>query len=571
MTLAVINKVKALKKEAKRRKKKRQKNIDLTKYKDKPIEFFQEILGVKILSEEQKEISIHIRDNQTTNVQASHGVGKSFLMANYIIFFVFAVEGMAVSTAPTFNQVNDILWKEVRRIYDRNKHKLGGRRTELSIKKTTKDGKIVTGFGKTSKDNSSASFQGLHEEYMLLVQDEADGISPTIDEAFESCLTGSKNRGVRIGNPLNVSSAFAKNCKINSLKINAWNHPNVAWAYSEVVAQNGKTIHRLKPEIADRILKPEADRKDDPVLPQDEWDEDLPRDVIPGAVSIAWIEKVRIKYGEFSSYWMSRVEAEFPGDDVDGIVPLSWLNEARDRYDENPDYWDKLARRDKWRIGVDVSDGGDRHAIAVWRGRVLYSVKYIQPKDDRQDTITLASEHVAPLIKSLGGMHGVGVDNTGVGAGTLGWLRSQGYFAVGCKFGESAKNKDEYADRKTELTWLLRDGLRKGEIAIAPLGDSEEEVFEEIAAVRYNPDTENKVKCEPKKETKKRLKRSPDGGDAVIIAWEIEPMTVAGQKTIQSERSGVQSFEEKQIARLLKSSQDWQDDVTVEEANKFLD
>ena len=566
MSLAVVNKYKRLKKEQKQRKQNKKKKIDLSQYEKDPVGFAHEVLGVKHLTEEQKEIFISIRDNVTTNVQAGHGVGKSMGMAVVILWWIFSVNGVAFTTAPTFDQVKEILWKEVRNLYDKNKNKLGGRRTTLTVETTNKDGKEIKAIGFSTKNYDSNSFQGKHDELLLLIQDEADGISDVIDEAFDSCLSGSKNRGVRVGNPLTAKSSFATNCAGSSIKIPVWNHINVRHAYELVEAENGKLIHRLKPEIADRILKPESDRQDDPVKPQNEWDEDLPRDVIPGAVSIAWIEKIRTKYGEFSSYWMSRVEAEFPGDDVEGIVPLSWLHEARKRYDKDPDYWDKLARQDKWRIGVDVSDGGDRHAISLWRGKVFYSLKYIQPKDDREDTIKLATDEVAPLIKSLGGLYGCAVDNTGVGAGTLGTLRIAGYFAVGCKFGESAENKLDYADRKTELYWMLRDGLRKGEIAIAPLGEVEKEVFEEIAAVRYNPDTEKKNKCEPKKETKKRIKRSPDGGDAVIIAWEIKP-----SNDVTPVEDKLPSSETTVLEQLMNNAEQWQDDeITDAEANRYL-
>ncbi len=71
-------------------------------------------------------------------------------------------------------------------------------------------------------------------------------------------------------------------------------------------------------------------------------------------------------------------------------------------------------------------------------------------------------------------MYGCAIDNIG------------GYFAIGCKFGGEAKDKTRYFNRKIELFWNLQEGLKDGDIAIATLGDAEAEVFEEIAAVRYN-------------------------------------------------------------------------------------
>lgn len=550
MSLAAINKVKALKREKAKRKAKKQKNIDLSAYKDKPIEFATEILKIKYLTEEQKQILLSVRDRPTTNVQACHSSGKSFSMAVVVLWYVFAVEGQVFTTAPTLQQVKDILWKEIRQLYDRHKAKLGGSRGELFVKKS----ESAKAIGYTAKHTDSNAFQGRHAVNLLLIQDEADGVSNTIDEAFESCLTGSENRGVRIGNPLTTGSAFYKACQMDRIKISAWSHPNVAWAYRQVEV-NGKLIHRLKPEIASSILKPVAERKDNPVKPQSDWDEDLPRDVIPGAVSVAWIEKVRVKYGEHSVYWDTRVEAEFPNDSIDGIIPLSWLQEARDRYDRDPDYWDDRASQDKWRIGVDVGDGGDQHAVALWRGCVLYKVATYPTQGDREDTIRLATEIVEPLVNQLGADYAIAVDRLGVGAGTLGTLIRDGYSSYGCAFGESAEDKKQYKNRKTELYWSLREALRLGEIAIAPLGDIEEEVFEDLSSVRYLLNTEKQLCCEPKEKTRARLGRSPDAGDSVIIALEIKQIRLIEIDAIVDD--GLDA-EERQIKTLMEQGSEYE-------------
>lgn len=568
MSLTAINKVKALKKEKLRRSKNRKnKKRDLSIYADKPIEFCREILKIKILTDEIKEVFLSVRDKPTTNVKAGHGVGKSFGLAAIIIWWVFAVGGVAFTTAPSYAQVKDILWKEIANLYDANKAKLGGRRTTLTITTKTKNGKTVRGIGFSARNYDSNSFQGKHDELLLLVIDEADGITPTIDEAFDSCLSGSSNRGVRIGNPLNPNSSFAKNCSFGCIKIDVWNHPNVSWAYEVVINESGNKIHRLKPQIAKRILKENWQLEQDPIKPQSEWDKDLPRDVIPGAVSVSWIERQRLKYGEDSAYWMSRIEAEFPGDDVSGIIPQSWLKEARKRYDDNPGYWDNLASQYKWRIGVDVSDGKDMHAIALWRGNVLYSVTYIQPNDDREDTINLAQYSVSPLIDSLGDLYTCAVDSTGVGAGTLAWLKKNGYFVKPCRYGGGAEKKERYVDRKIELHWELREDLRDGIVAIAPLGDDEDKVFEELAAIRYKLDTKDRLYCEKKEATIKRIKRSPDGGDSVITARENKALMIESysDNTVKKKKS-----QDATIEQLLENSSAWLNDIDREEANKYF-
>lgn len=487
---------------------------EFAEYIDDPIGFCR-FLGIEPTIEQQQ-FFLSVRDNAETNVKAAHGVGKSIGSAVCVLWWVFAVEGLAVTTAPTEDQVKEILWSEVRKIYDRNKHKLGGERGVLYVKKS----ETARAYGFSARNYDTNSFQGKHAERLLLIADEADGISEIIDDGFQSCLTGSKNRGLRIGNPLNQQSPFAKACKRNAITIPAWNHPNVAWAYQaeETIDPTGKPrlIHRLKPEVMPYILD-EKGR----VKPQELWPEQFPRDVIPGAISLKWIEEVRQDKGEFSVFWMGRVEGEFPVDAIDGIIPISWLRAARERYDSNPEYWDGVALGCPWRIGADVGDGGDSHGVAIWRGPVLYEVELHPTQNDELDTIRLA-DLLASRVKVLGlRNYHIAVDNTGVGAGTLARLKQQGYNARGCVFGESAEESKEFNNRKTELFWKFRDALRLGKIAIAPLGDIEEQVFEDLSAHRYTLSgkggEDKQICCESKRHVRARLKRSPDAGDAVII------------------------------------------------------
>ncbi|NMG19098.1 hypothetical protein [Brasilonema bromeliae] len=118
--------------------------------------------------------------------------------------------------------------------------------------------------------------------------------------------------------------------------------------------------------------------------------------------------------------------------------------QARDRYDANPQYWDDLATSDIWRLGLDVGDGQDNHALAIWRGSVLYDVQ------------------IHPTVGDIA------VDNTGVGAGTLASLLASGMMnASGCRFGDGADDRSLFFNRKSQLYWEFREGLRTGKVAIA--------------------------------------------------------------------------------------------------------
>lgn len=477
-----------------------------SKYINNPIAFAEEVLGDS-LTIEQKQILDRVRIGGEINVQAAHGVGKSFIASRIVFYQTIVQNTETITTAPTFRQVSNVLWKEVRKLASKVKKKFAGIECGRVFLRSG-DG---SAFGFTAQHNSTDAFQGNHAPGLGVIIDEACGVSNEIDEGAIACAVDAGGFILRIGNPTNPNTAFGKACKSpGTIKIPVWGHPNVSWAYDDA--------HQLHPWIRDAI-----GLKDGKCLPRSQWQGRLAnlKDPVPGAVSIEWISKVEFKFGRESAYWQSRVCAEFPDNIADGILPYSWLVAARNRYDMHPDYWDAIARDNYWNFGLDVADGGgDRHALAMWGGRsVLYGVESFIPLGDLEDTMRIAS--IAGRKITTFGDAQIAVDNTGVGSGTLGDLRREGYLASACTFGSAATATPTdgvgYKNFKTQLFWELRESLQRGEVAIAPLGENEAEIFEELAAHRYSTDSKDIIYCLPKETVKKELGRSPDLADAVII------------------------------------------------------
>jgi hypothetical protein len=469
-------------------------------YAKRPVEFIESELHFT-LTDEQKQICTGVRDDRETNVQASHGCGKTFLAACLCLWWILCVGGLCITTAPTKRQVIELLWGEIRKTHSRLD--LPGDRGQTFLRLTEE----ARGFGFTASDRNSNAFQGVHHEFLLVIEDEACGISNEIDEGASSCVTGAGNRFLRIGNPIATGGAFEKACKRRHIRIPVWGHPNVIWAYE--IHSDG--IHRLKPEVAAAILNEAGE-----VKPQSEWAAWCPRDKIPGAVSIAWIEDVRAKYGEGSAYWQSRVEGFFPEDSAQSIVPRSWFLKARARYDADPKHWDEQAAAHDWRHGLDVGDGGDDHAHARWRGAVLYAVRAMPTKGDQEDVTRAGGMAIAALQSHPGFMH---IDRGGCGAGVPGMVKEQGLKAHGVHWGEGAKDSAQFPNSKAEDFWSLREAFRKDEVAIAPLGDYEEMAMEDLAGVYWELTSKGQTRMEDKEKTKKRLHRSPNVGDAIVIGF----------------------------------------------------
>jgi len=474
---------------------------DFAAYAGDPVGFIETELG-KSLMHEQQAIAVSVRDNRETNVQASHGCGKTALSAWLSIWWIFCVEGLVITTAPTKRQVIELLWGEIRKAHSRLN--LPGERGQSFLRLTEE----ARGFGFTATETDSNAFQGVHHPKLLVIEDEACGISNEIDEGASSCVTGAQNRFLRVGNPIETGGPFEKACKQSHIRISVWCHPNVAWAYQ----QESDGAYRLKPDVAVAILNEKGE-----VKPQSEWAEWCQRDVIPGAVSVTWIEEKRAKYGEGSAYWQSRVEGLFPEDAAQSVIPRSYFWAARRRYDANPAYWDEQANAQKSRFGLDVGDGVDDHARSRWRGPVLYGVKSVATKGDMKDS----SRATALAIEGLKEYPGaITVDRSGgFGSGPLDALLEQGYQAVGVHWGQAAENAAEFLNAKAEDFWVLREAMRKEEVAIAPLGAYEDRAMEDLAGVYYESTATGKLKMEDKEKTRKRLHRSPDIGDAIIIGF----------------------------------------------------
>jgi hypothetical protein len=121
-------------------------------------------------------------------------------------------QAIVVSTAPTYAQVNKILWEEIRKHHSnsqRGPHPMPGRVTQADEWKLA-DGQIV-GFGRKPAKGDRHSFHGIHRRYVLVLLDEACGIPEEIWTGVEAITTNVGCRILAIGNPDDRNTEFGKN------------------------------------------------------------------------------------------------------------------------------------------------------------------------------------------------------------------------------------------------------------------------------------------------------------------------------------------------------------------------
>jgi len=232
----------------------------------------------------QRQMFDAIVSNNRVAVRSGNGPGKTWTAARLSVwFFVTRPLSIVVTTAPTWQQVQKLLWKEIRACISQSKLLqsciyLPPRDAAAFMIKpdgTYSDDWMMLGRSTDRKEN----MQGFHAPYLMFVVDEGSGVDDDIYEAIEGTQT---QKGVNvaktlvIGNPTRAEGYFYD---VFHSKSSKWTN-----------------IHldcRLSPRVSEQ-----------------------------------WIEDRKDEYGEDSAFFQVHVLGNFPpyGDDV--LIPLFWIEQC---------------------------------------------------------------------------------------------------------------------------------------------------------------------------------------------------------------------------------------------------
>jgi hypothetical protein len=452
-------------------------------WRDNPVGFVEDVLGEEAWSK-QREILESVRDNKRTSVPACHAPGKSHIAARAVIWWCTSQppgETMAITTATTFRQVRAVLWPHIRRTVKSADLPGDVLTTEWKI-----DGDMVA-FGFSAADNDEAAVQGIHVPNLLIIIDEAGGISHTMGQAFESLMTGSHTRLLAIGNPPTdkEDSWFERVCnspRWNTISIPASSTPNFT---GEVV--------------------PEAMRKN--------------------LVDQEWVDDVTAEFGPDAPFVVARVDARFPHELANKVVPFQWVEMSAEN--ENP------VESNDVRVGVDVaSSGGDEMAIAVATG---WSVKIVHTSSGKgNDNATDVSGKILDYILEaekqaleLGSEKRVSVkiDSIGVGWGVASLLETWGNegrhnsIIVRVNVGERAQDASRFVNKRAEFWWNLRMLVQPNSAGQQDIRlEVDRKTMAQLSAPTFTTDSSGRVVVEKKSDMRRRGVPSPDRAEAILLA-----------------------------------------------------
>jgi len=422
------------------------------------------------LWEKQKEIaeSVLLHKNKKTAVRSCHDSGKSFDAARIVLtYLMINPDSLVITTAPSWTQVREILWREIRGAYKKMEEieplfGVGGKLLETKLEFSENWFAIGLATRKEGEASEVAErMLGFHSPTgkILIVVDEGSGVEEPIWGAIDGLLTSEKAQLLALGNPYRKTGSFAK-----------------------LFTSRG-------------VYKIHIQDTDIPNIKKN-------RVVIPGLMSPTYPREMEEKYGKDSNLYLIKVKGEFPKTETDTLISVDDIENA---------FLREVHPTGKKKLGVDVARFGHNFTVLVVRQgfKVLKKEKY--SKESTMQTVSrvlrvMETENIKP--------EQVFIDDIGVGGGVVDRLHEKEKMVNGVNVGAEAEDSDHYANIRAECYWAIKSWIKKADLP-------NDEDFFQLANIKYKWKSEKsgQLKIESKEEMSKRGLESPDVADALMLTF----------------------------------------------------
>jgi phage terminase large subunit len=448
----------------------------------------------------QEAILRAVASRPRTAVKACHASGKTFVAAVAVLWFVTRYrDGIVVTTAPTWTQVEKLLWGEIHRAVQASRIAFPQlNKTELRIG----PGNYAVGLS----TDQGVRFQGFHGR-VLIVVDEAPGVKADIWEAIEGIRAGGDVRVLALGNPTIASGPFHA----------AFTSNRDGWGTFTISAFDSPNLTDLS---LDELL----------ALPDSALDECAR----PYLVTRRWVREKYSEWGPGHPLWEARVLGQFPTQAEDALISLAWLEDAARR--PAADRGGRLA------AGLDVAGPGeDETVLVITEAEGIVGLHAWADQDPRGAVVAA----LAPYRHRL---DVVNVDAAGIGYYLAKHLQDLGYPVRPVNVGERASDRERYANLKAEFYWGLRQRFQAGDVA----GLTDERTIGQLAGIRYRHTARGQVEIERKEDARKRGVKSPDRAEAVMLAFARPAVTqlFLDDRPIESSAPTIHGYDEQLRAAL---------------------
>ena len=422
----------------------------------------------------QLEVLGEIPAQRRLAIRSPHGSGKTALAACVVLWFALTRDASAegdwkvVTTASAWRQLTHYLWPEIHKWSRKLRwDKLGRERFDPRTELLGLMCKLNHGEAFAAASDKPDLIEGAHADRLLYVFDEAKAIPGPTWDAAEGALASGDCYALAISTPGEPQGRFYD-------------------------------IHSRKAGYGDWWVRQVT----------------LDECIAAGRVDAEWAEQRKTQWGEKSAVYQNRVLGEFASSEEEGVIPLAWVEAANKR-------WYALEDSGEWgefvRAGVDVAGGGaDLTVFALRYGNAIKELR----RHSKEDTMETAGR-TAAILKALGGE--AYVDVIGIGAGVVDRLRELKLAVVPFNSSEGTDMRDHsgelaFTNKRSAGWWNLREMLDPGsgeEIAL-PADDN---LTGDLTAPHWRMMSGGRIQVERKDDIRKRIGRSTDDGDAVMMAF----------------------------------------------------
>ena len=412
-------------------------------------------------------------------IKSGRGCGKDFILAIFILYFIFAFRSKSIATAPTGSQLSSILWSEVKKLHSKIKYDCIKSLFIIQNDTVKCSSKGFESFvvARASGNKNSSALSGYHEQFLSIICDEATGIPDEVYEPLEMTLTSEVNFMILIFNPV-VLSGYA---------YNTHEHPELK-----------KQFVRLNwPATESSIVSKDS------------------------------IERVKKRHGENSNYYRTSILAEWPNESTETIIPISMARYCINRqYDKETEISLNSVKDMPILIGIDPSRSGANGCdtiCTVRQGNFIH--EFYKPKE-QTDSFKMSEEIIDKLFTKYPDFKYCFVESNGLGGPFFDIIkRFDRSRIVGVNVADTNVD-EEYLNVRAMLWIRLRDSIISKQLGISTEieRDDVETFISQITDIKQDTSVSRntgkfKIKIESKKDMQDRGISSPDYGDATILTY----------------------------------------------------
>lgn len=337
------------------------------------------------------------------SVASGHGIGKSATESLLILWFLGNWRCKIGCTAPSADQMFDILWAEISLWLPRMREEVRANYLWQSDHIRMVDNpENWWARARTARPDKPEALAGLHADNVAIFVDEAAGVEEIVYQTAHGSLTNENILVVLIANPTRSLGYFYD------------------------------SHHKDKDEFQNLSFS----------------------SVESPIVDNSFVEKIRTKYGEGSDEWRIRVEGKFPREDaIDDKGYVQLLPDADIRFTTDSQLMGPK------RMGVDPSGMGNNKTVVVVRDAMRAYVALAKQKS----TPSEIAMQVATVMEELAvSSSDVFLDSFGIGAEAYQKLALMRFDVNGINVDMDADDMETFLNKRAEAYWRMKLWLRQG-------------------------------------------------------------------------------------------------------------